>query len=125
VLTALAFAIAAAAAGVHLALVSDAGITGVAIATAAANGLYFALLVGDTVWRELNGRERTRFAFALCLTLLPTIGVACALPAAVDLAESWRSVAAHAAAVSLVWSLTMLLGWRCGCWGGARQDASE
>ena len=125
VLTALVLAIAAAAAGVHLALVSDAGITGVAIATAAANGLYLALLVGATIWRELTGRERARFAFALCLTLLPTIGVACALPLVVDLAASWRSVAAQAAAVSLVWCLTMLLGWRCGCWGCARRDASE
>lgn len=120
VLAALAVGICAAAAGNHLALGRGAGIVGVAMATAAANGLYFLVLVRITIWKELPPRDRLRYVAMIALALLPTMGLAWALHAASGAEARGGIVAAQSAAVLAIWSLTVAVGWRYGGWNDWR-----
>jgi O-antigen/teichoic acid export membrane protein len=65
-----------AAGGNHLALSGGFGLVGVAIATAIAYIVYLALVVGVSLWVELDGRERIRYLAMVTLAVIPTLGLA-------------------------------------------------
>jgi O-antigen/teichoic acid export membrane protein len=117
VLVGLGLGIAIAAVGNHVALTSGGGTIGVAAATTAANGACFLLLVALSIWRDLAAADRRRYAAALGLLLVPTLGVALGLSAGSDLARaSWPHVLANSLVVLLVWGTTAALGWHYGGW---------
>jgi len=104
-------------AGNHVALTGGYGLVGVAVATAAAYGVYFVLVVGCSLWMELGAADRFRYGGMLALTLVAPIVVAIALerlwPSG---APDWIAAACKTAIVTLVWSATVVIGWRLGGW---------
>jgi len=110
-LAAVVVATAAAAFGNHLALRGGYGLTGVAQATAVAYLVYFALVTGVSIWIELGTGDRFRYVAVLTLALVPTLGSAFLMR---HLATT--TVAEKIAAVTIVWTLTVILGWRLGRW---------
>jgi len=119
-------AVALAALGDYAALSWGFGIEGVAAGTALAYGGYYALLLGASVWRWLDGASRRRY---LC-----THAGLLAAPLASALWLTGRQVgpidpanlAARLLAVVLVWGIAVLVVWRCGEWHIAwRRDGSH
>jgi len=103
----------------HLAIAAGWGLVGVAMATTAAYGCYFALVAGVSLWTDLPRGERLRYASMTSLALLPTLLVAWPLvqwePAA---GVDWPSLAAKTALVVGVWSVSAAIAWRLGGWRG-------
>jgi len=115
-----------AAVGNHLALTGGYGLVGVAAATAAGYVAYCVLSVRISMWTELDRACRLRYLAMLGLTLAPTITLAIALERIEPAVEAgWTVTAVKAAAVVLVWSLTVALGWRHGRWGEAIRSAGR
>ena len=105
------------AAGNHLALTADGGLTGLAAATAAGYTAYFVLIVGISIWRELPWAERLRYVALITLVIAPTVGLAASLEStSPGTAADWRTTLARLAAVLLVWMATVAIGWRHGGW---------
>ena len=100
-------------------------LVGVAAATSLGYAAYFAIVVGASIWRQLDRSARRRYAAMLALAVVPTLvlgvwwspvagagGAAAAEP-------PWRLVATRTAAVSLVWATCALFAWRQGGWSAA------
>jgi len=94
------------------------GLSGVAASTSLGYFLYL-LLVAGPLWRDLDLPGRVRLLFMHTLALGPTLAaalLACWLvPASIGL---WLAAVVRAAAVLIVWSGCVALGWS---WGGWRQ----
>jgi len=119
-LAAVVIATALAAIGNHVALRAGYGLVGVAAATGAAYTAYWVLTVCISIWPELDRAARLRYLTMLALALAPTLTLAIGLARLHRAAAgSWTTTVAKIAAVSLVWGLTVVLGWRHGRWGDA------
>ena len=106
-----------AAAGNHLALSSGFGLVGVAGATAIAYTAYFTLVVGVSLWIELDHREKIRYLTMIALAILPTLGLAIGLDWCRPASDSdWITTSAKVAAISLAWALSITTGWHAGGW---------
>ena len=106
-----------AAGGNHLALSGGFGLVGVAAATAVAYAAYFALVVGASLWIELDHRERIRYLAMISLALLPTLGLAIGLNWWRPAADSdWITTSTKLAAITLTWSLSITTVWQAGGW---------
>ncbi len=107
-----------AAAGNHLALVGGFGLVGVAVATSASYVAYF-LLQAILVWLELDAAERLRGPLMHLLAVAPAMGLALALEwLRPTPAGHWALVAGKMAAVTMIWMLSVGVGWH---WGGWRE----
>ena len=114
--------------GNHLALRGGYGLVGVAAATAAGYGFYFALVTAVSFWLELDGRQRVRYVLMHLLAIVPAVGSAIALELLLPtVGTDWRLLVLKAAAVGAVWSLCLAVGWRFGGWGTelSRKGAKE
>lgn len=106
-----------AAVGNHLALSGGYGLVGVAAATAAGYAAYCVLIVSISIWPELDRACRLRYLWMLALALAPTVTLAMVLERLRPGVEAdWSMTLAKSAAVALVWSLTVAIGWRHGEW---------
>ena len=102
----------------HLALNGGYGLPGVAVATTAGYVVYLVIVVGVSLWIELESFERFRYLAMLGLALGPTIGMALLLERLWPSGEAgWPSVAAKIAAVAVAWGLSVSVGWHHGGWG--------
>ena len=109
-----------AAVGNHLALTGGYGLVGVAAATAAGYVAYCVLSVRISIWTELDRACRLRYLTMLGLMLAPTITLAVAMERIQPAVEAGSTITvAKAAAVGVVWILTVALGWHHGRWGEA------
>jgi len=120
-------ATAVAALGNHVALSGGYGLPGVAAATAAGYVVYFLIVSAVSLWVDLDGPARTRYAAMLALAVGPTLGLALWLQPSSPPAETgWPTVALQTAAVLAVWGLAIAYGWFHGGWGrefrGVRQS---
>jgi O-antigen/teichoic acid export membrane protein len=114
-LAAVLVATAVAALGNHLALRGGYGLIGVAAATAVSYAIYYVLVVGVSLWGELDGPGRLRYVGSLALALGPTLGLATLLERAWPAMQTdWRITLAKVAAVTVVWGLTVAIGWHHG-----------
>ncbi len=110
-------ATAVAALGNHLALRGGYGLIGVAAATAAAYAIYFVLVTAVSVWIELDGPARIRYIAMHALVLGPTMAAAALLQRAWPAAEAaWTTVVGKVVIVTIVWGLTVAVGWRHAGW---------
>jgi len=126
-LAAVLIATAVAALGNHVALSGGYGLPGVAAATAAGYVVYFLIVSAVSLWGDLDGPARTRYAAMLALAVGPTLGLALCLQQSSPPAETgWPTVALQTAAVLAVWGLAIAYGWFHGGWGrefrGVRQS---
>jgi O-antigen/teichoic acid export membrane protein len=110
-LVAVLLATAVGAAGNFVAIRGGFGLMGVAAATAIGYAIYWLLIVGMSLWRELDAAGRLRYVVMLAVALAPTLGAALLLDR-----TNKHAVAANTAAVVLVWMLTVALGCRWGKW---------
>ncbi len=119
-LLAVLLATAAAAVGNHLALRGGFGLMGVAAATATAYAVYFVLIAALSLWIELDAPGRLRYVGMLALAVGPTVGSAVLL-------QRWYpdTIAATVAAVVVIWSISVAVGWRHGGWGEELKRTNE
>ena len=116
-LVAVSIATAIAALGNHLALRGGFGLIGVAAATAVGYAVYFLLVTALSLWIELDAAGRLRYIAGLTLALAPTVTLAVLLQrSGAPQQTDGKAVVARAAAVSIVWALTVAIGWRHGGW---------
>lgn len=108
----------------HVALAGGHGLPGVAMATCAAYGVYFVLVVGVSLWIDLDAAGRLRYLGMSCLAAGPTLAAALVLShAAEPLGPSWRSVAAESTLVTAVWAASAALAWHWGGWNRRTRSA--
>jgi O-antigen/teichoic acid export membrane protein len=110
------------AAGNLAALHAGLGLVGVAAATSLGYAAYFVIVVGASIWGQLDGPARGRYAAMLALAVGPTLALALwwspvggAGGAAIG-EPGGRLVALRVAAVTLVWTACALVAWRHGGW---------
>lgn len=109
-----------AALGNHLALAGGHGLVGVAVATALSYVVYGVLTVSISLWPRLDRPGRSRYFAMLGLALVPSIGLAIALERLQPGVEAgFLTTLAKVAAVVLVWTVTVLIGWHHGGWRSA------
>jgi O-antigen/teichoic acid export membrane protein len=105
-----------AALGNHLALRGGFGLQGVAIATSGSYLAYF-VLTAIPLWLDLDRVGRLRFGVMHALVVIPTLAVAglleLARPAA---AVGLTAMLAKAGLVTIVWGMTLAVGWQYGGW---------
>jgi O-antigen/teichoic acid export membrane protein len=97
------------AAGNHVALSNGWGLSGVAAATAVGYASYFVLAAGMSFLTDLDTAGRARYVLMHALALIPTLTSALLL-------RGWTTLPVAIFGVLLVWSATMLIGWRYGRW---------
>ena len=118
-LAAVLVATALAALGNHVMLRGGYGLTGVAAATATGYAIYYVLVVAVSLWGDLDWPGRIRYVAMLTLALGPTLGSAAWLQWAWPTRQTdWANILAKVAAVTVVWALTIAVGWRHGGWAG-------
>jgi len=111
-----------AAAANHVALVTGAGLIGVAAATTLGYSGYTLLTLAISLWPELDARERVRLVAMQALISVPPIVLALGLETLWPGAEAnWLVNGAKAVSVLAVWGWTVALGWHHGRWAQALQ----
>lgn len=126
VLAALLAATALAAVCNHWALVGGFGLRGVAMATSMAYAAYLTLMVAISLWPELDGAARCRYALGLGLTLGPTLGLALLLETIRPSGPGdWGLAAGKALAVLACWCVTVVAGWQLGGWTALWREEAE
>jgi O-antigen/teichoic acid export membrane protein len=122
-LFALLIATGVAAGGNHLAFTGGYGLVGVAATTALAQIVYFVLLVGVSIWRELSTADRARYVASMTLAFGPTMGLALLTePVAFGLGSGWMTAAVKASTFTVLWAAVVAFGWRYGGWGAAWRE---
>jgi len=107
------------------ALCAGLGLVGVAAATSLGYAAYFVIVVGASIWRQLDGPARGRYVAMLALAVGPTLALAlwwAPVVGAGDAAAAepgLRLVVLRTAAVTLVWAACALVAWRRGGWRAA------
>ena len=102
-------ATAVAAIGNHLVLRAGLGLSGVAMATAAAYFVYFLLTLGVSLWIDLDRAGRLRYLLMLTLALGPTLSAALMF-------QNASLLLGRVMLVVVVWGLTLAVGWYHGGW---------
>lgn len=115
-LVATSVAVALAAAADYAALSWGYGIEGVAAGTALAYGGYYALLLGASIWRWLDGAARRRYLFTHLGLLAAPLAPALWLTGRHIGPVAPANLVARLLAVVLVWSGVALVVWRWGDW---------
>jgi O-antigen/teichoic acid export membrane protein len=119
-LAAVVTATALAALGNHLALTGGHGLVGVGVATGLAYVVYGILTVSISLWPQLDRPGRSRYFAMLGLAVVPSVGLAITLERLHPGVEAgFLTTLAKVAAVVLIWTVTVLIGWHHGGWRAA------
>jgi O-antigen/teichoic acid export membrane protein len=104
----------------HVALVTGAGLIGVAAATTLGYGFYTLLTLAISLWPELDARERARLVAMQTLINAPPIILALGLEAMWPGEKAgWLVNGGKTAAVLVVWGWGVGVGWYQGRWAEA------
>jgi O-antigen/teichoic acid export membrane protein len=111
-----------AAIGIYWTLRHGGGLPGVALVTSLSYTLNYGMVLRVSIWPELTASLRMRYVASHLLTIMPTLLLAWYLESpgmdsVSGSSDSLLGVLAKAAAVSLVWMATVLVGWHWGDWG--------
>ena len=105
-----------AAAATYAVLRCGCGLQGVAIATSGSYLAYFAL-VAVPLWIDLDRHGRLRYLGMHALAVIPPVAVAGLVEYLRPTAGlHWTAAIAKTGLVTIVWGLTLAVGWQCGGW---------
>ncbi len=111
-------ALAAAAAGNHIALSTGWGLLGVAAATCLAQMLFAVGIIAGSFWNLLSWQQRFRYVVAVAWTIGPTFAVAqLATRSSQYHAGDWSHVLVGVLMVVATWAVSCGIGWHAGRWG--------